>query len=65
MVKRFNSERSIYYDHNKIDFLYAATERSFECDKLAEMVIDRLRALEQIHKDSPNVAQTFETVAAK
>jgi hypothetical protein len=46
LVNRFRNERAIYYDHNKIDFLYSTTERSFECDKLAEIVIDRLRALE-------------------
>lgn len=44
---------------NKVEYLYALTEKALEQDGQVELVIDRLRAIEQIHKESPNIANTF------
>ena len=41
------------------------TEKSFESKDLVTLIIERLRALEQIHEDSTTIAETFETVEAR
>ena len=45
----------VNYDKNKIDYLFELLEKSFESEEQVEIVIERLKALERIHKESPNI----------
>ena len=48
--------KDIDYDKNKIDYLYSMIEKAFEAEILVETLIERLSALEKIHKESPNIS---------
>ena len=48
--------REIDYDKNKIDFLYEMVNKALEQGGQVEILIERLQALEKIHKESPNIA---------
>jgi hypothetical protein len=41
--------RDMDYDKNKIDYLYFMTEKSIELFDHAQIIIERLAALEKIH----------------
>ena len=47
--------KDIDYDKNKIDYLYFMTERWIESEQHVILVLERLMALEKIHKESPNL----------
>lgn len=50
------------YDKNKIDFLYDILGKSMENEEHVEIVLDRLKSLEQIHKESPNIEGSIENL---
>ena len=45
----------VNYDKNKIDYLFELLEKSFESEDQVAIVVERLKALEKIHKESPNI----------
>ncbi|CDW73875.1 UNKNOWN [Stylonychia lemnae] len=61
-VSRLFSMRDMDYDKNKIDYLYFMTEKSIELFDHAQIIIERLAALEKIHQSSPDMAIQFESV---
>ena len=62
LIQRLRGLSEIDYDQAKLDYLYAATEKALESEQHVQIILERLRALEQIHKESPNIASSFETV---
>ena len=59
LVNRFRQLKEIDYDQNKIDFLYNMTEKSFESDSHVILILERLRALEEIHKNSTSISNSL------
>lgn len=55
----------INYDKNKIDFLYEILEKAMENEEHVEIVLDRLKSLEKIHKESPNIEGSIKTLKAR
>ncbi|TNV83079.1 hypothetical protein FGO68_gene17279 [Halteria grandinella] len=53
LIARLRGLGEIDYDQAKLDYLYGATEKALECEHHVELILERLRALEQIHKDGP------------
>ena len=52
----------VNYDKNKIDYLYEILEKSFENDEHVIIIVDRLKSLEKIHKESPNIKGSIKTL---
>jgi hypothetical protein len=50
------------YDKNKIDYLYEILEKSFENEEHVIFIADRLKSLEKIHKESPNIEGSIKTL---
>ena len=50
------------YDKNKIDYLYELLEKAFENEEHLIIIIDRLKSLEKIHKESPNIEGCIKTL---
>ena len=51
--------KEIYYDKGKIDFLYTLTDKSQELEYQIQVLIERLKALERIHKESTDIESTL------
>ena len=51
--------KDVDYDKNKIDFLFHMLEKSMENDSQLELIVERLAALEKIHKESPNITTSI------
>ncbi len=62
LVNRFRQLKEIDYDQNKIDYLYTMTEKSFESDGHVILILERLRALEEIHKNSTSISNSLQSV---
>jgi len=45
----------VSFDKNKYEFLYQMLEKAIESDEQVDIIIERLKALERIHKESPNI----------
>jgi hypothetical protein len=52
----------VNYDKNKIDYLYEILEKAFENEDHIIIIIDRLKSLEKIHKESPNIEGSIKTI---
>ena len=50
------------YDKNKIDYLYEILEKAFENEEHVIIIVDRLKSLEKIHKESPNIEGSIKTL---
>ena len=59
ILTKIQQMREIDYDKNKIDFLYEMVNKALEQGGQVEILIERLQALEKIHKESPNIAQSI------
>ena len=55
ILRKLQNMDYINYDKNKIDYLYEILNKSMEYDDHVLIVLDRLKSLEKIHKDSPNI----------
>ena len=52
-------------NENKIDFLFDLLEASFENKHLLEQILQRLKAIERIHKESPNIETLIKNLIEK
>lgn len=55
ILRKLQNMDYVNYDKNKIDYLYEILNKSMEYDDHVVVVLDRLKSLEKIHKDSPNI----------
>lgn len=62
ILRRLQTMDYINYDKNKIDFLYEILEKAMENEEHVEIVLDRLKSLEKIHKESPNIDSSIKTL---
>ena len=65
ILRRLQTIDYINYDKNKIDFLYEILEKAMENEEHVEIVLDRLKSLEKIHKESPNIEGSIKTLKAR
>lgn len=65
ILRRLQTMDYINYDKNKIDFLYEILEKAMENEEHVEIVLDRLKSLEKIHKESPNIDGSIKTLKAR
>ncbi len=59
LVNRFRNMKSIDYEPTKLDYLCHMVEKSFENSAHVQFIIERLRSVEIIHKESTNIAKQF------
>ena len=59
LVNRFRNMKSIDYEPRKLDYLCHMVEKSFENSAHVQYIIDRLKSIEIIHKESTNIAKQF------
>lgn len=52
-------------NENKIDFLFELLETSFENKPMLEQILKRLKAVEKIHKESPNIETLIKNLIEK
>ena len=52
----------VNYDKNKVDFLFMMLEKSLESEDHVRVITERLRAIEKIHKESPNVEGSIKSL---
>ena len=45
----------VNYDSNKIEFLFQMLEKQFESEEHVVIILERLKAIEKIHKESSNI----------
>lgn len=62
VVRRLQTMSDINYDKNKIDYLFTLLESSLESEEHIEIITERLKALERIHKESPNIEASINTI---
>jgi len=47
--------KDVEYERTKVDYVYEMTEHSMESNNQIDMLLDRLKMIEQIHQQSPNL----------
>lgn len=62
ILRQLQKMNFVNYDKNKIDYLYEMLEKAFENDDHVNIIIDRLKSLEKIHKESPNIDGRIKTL---
>lgn len=62
IVRRLQTMSDINYDKNKIDYLFSLLESQMESESHVEIITERLKALEKIHKESPNIESSINTI---
>lgn len=54
-MQKLSNMKEVDYDQQKVDFLYSLIDKSLELDYQVNLIIERVQALEKIHKESPNI----------
>lgn len=62
IVRNLQSMNDVNYDKNKVDFLFSMLEKAIENEDHVRIIAERLRALEKIHKDSPNIESSIKAL---
>ena len=65
VVRRLQTMSDVNYDKNKIDYLFALLESCLESEEHVEIITERLKALERIHKESPNIDASINTIVER
>ena len=65
IVRRLQIMNDVNYDKNKIDYLFNILERSLESSEQVKFILERLKALEKIHKESPNIESALKSLAER
>ena len=55
ILRGLSKVQDINYDKNKIDYLFELLEKQIMCGDHLHIVTERLKALETIHRESPNI----------
>merc|ERR1712032_224007 len=61
-MRRLQAMETINYDKSRIDFLYEILEKFMENEEHVEIILDRLKSLEKIHTESPNIDGSIKTL---
>lgn len=62
ILRRLQAMETINYDKSRIDFLYDILEKYMENEEHVELILDRLRSLEKIHRESPQIDGSIKTL---
>ena len=62
ILRRLQAMETINYDKSRIDFLYEILEKFMENEEHVEIILDRLKSLEKIHTESPNIDGSIKTL---
>ena len=62
ITRRLQTMSDVNYDKSKIDYLFDLLEKAMESDEQVQIVVERLKALEKIHKESPNIETSIKTL---
>ena len=62
IVRNLQSMNDVNYDKNKVEFLFTMLEKAIESEDHVKIIAERLRALEKIHKDSPNIESSIKAL---
>lgn len=62
ILRRLQAMETINYDKSRIDFLYDILEKFMENEEHVEIILDRLKSLEKIHTESPNIDGSIKTL---
>ena len=65
ILRGLSKVQDINYDKNKIDYLFELLEKQFMCGDHLHIVTERLKALETIHRESPNIQQSINNLQKK
>lgn len=65
IVQRLQQMSDVNYDKNKVDFLFMMLEKSLESEDHVKVITERLRAIEKIHKESPNVEGSIKSLVER
>ena len=65
IVRRLQIMNDVNYDKNKIDYLFNILERSLESGDQVKFILERLKALEKIHKESPNIESALKSLGER
>ena len=65
ILRKLQNMDYVNYDKNKIDYLYEILIKSMEYDDHVAIVLDRLKSLEKIHKDSPNIEDSINGIVER
>lgn len=65
IVRRLQIMNDVNYDKNKIDYLFNILERSLESGDQVKFILERLKALEKIHKESPSMDSALKSLAER
>tara|TARA_B110000285_G_C14886785_1_gene496587 strand:- start:63 stop:356 length:294 start_codon:yes stop_codon:yes gene_type:complete len=65
VVRRLQTMSDVNYDKNKIDYLFTLLESCLESEEHVEIITERLKALERIHKESPNIEASINTIVER
>jgi hypothetical protein len=55
LAKKFDSIPDLAYDKQKVDMVLEFTEKAIEKEMHLDILIERLKVLEQMHSESPNI----------
>ena len=55
IVRNLGRMNEVNYNKNKLDYLFELLEKSIEQNDQIDIVLDRIKAIERIHKESPNI----------
>jgi len=65
LTKKLAEMPEIDYDKNKIKFVHMFTERALESNEHIQMIVNRLKVIEKIHEDSPDINATIDKISAQ
>jgi len=52
---KLGSMKDVHYERAKIDFVFRMTERALESNSHLDAILERLKVLENMHRESPNI----------
>jgi hypothetical protein len=55
LKNKFQKMKDVEYDRTKVDYVYEMTKHSLEGNSQIDMLLDRLKMIEQMHQQSPNL----------
>lgn len=62
ILRRLQTMTDVNYDKNKIEYLFSLLESSLESEDHVNIITERLKALERIHKESPNIEASINAI---
>ena len=62
LATKFNQIQDVAYEKQKVDLVFDMTEKSIEQSGHLAIIIERLKVLETINKESPNIEAQLQSI---